>query len=130
MNELKVAPRILTCFVAAFLVAVFAFCIRPIVSESITLGTIADKSGNHSQRPVLASNCVGWKQFGQYLVIPSPRIDRYPVVFRLASTDAIPVNCTTFTGVCRGVQVDILDGCPCDPPFVLIDNVKPDEREQ
>lgn len=130
MNEPKVAPRILTCFVAAFLVVVIAFYVRPIVSEFITFGTLADKSGNHSQRSVRVSNCVGGKQFDEYLVIPSPRIDRYPVVFRLTSANSIPASCTTFTGVCRGVQVDTLDGCPCVPPFVLIDNVKPELFEQ
>lgn len=126
----RIAPRILFCIVSAAVITTLAIYCGHIRREEITLGTLAEKSTDHYSRGLRVTNAGSSKRAGSFVVFAASIPTRYPVVFRLASTDAIPVNCTTFTGVCRGVQVDILDGCPCDPPFVLIDNVKPDEREQ
>lgn len=125
MNEPKLAPRIFLCFVAASVVGFVAVFIWAPNPERITLGTLADKEGDHSYRSVLVSNVIGGKQHGRYLVIPSPRADRYAVVFELATDAPLPPVALTLRGTCHGVFTNQPADCPVTPPYIFIANAKP-----
>lgn len=125
-----IAPRILVCVVSAAFVAFLAIVCRQVRQQEITLGTISLKTADFSARELRIYNSANGTRFGHFIVFDSPNPTRYPVVFRLIDPDSVPVNCTTFTGICRGVHVETLVGCPTAPPFVLIDGVKPDILEQ
>lgn len=98
-------------------VVVLGLSCGPRTVVPITLGDIADREKNYSGRTVRISNAGGGKLHGRYLVFQQTLSTRRHVVLAMSG----PVEGTVFTGFCSGVRITSIPGCPCEPPFVLVE---------
>lgn len=112
---------LLVVSVVVFLVALY---IRPLAPRTITLGALSEQTSDLRGQRVVVTNAVNWSRRGRYLTFETDNPLRRRVVFILSVTEVDP-GCTTFRGYCYGVFEEPILGCPHDPPFLLVMDVKP-----
>lgn len=92
----------------------------------VSIGTLSTKSEDHTHRKIIVTNASGGQRHGRFVVFKPALDSHYDVVFVLVSTvTEVDSTVTCFSGVCEGVRVTELPGCPCDTPFVLVTSVEP-----
>lgn len=92
----------------------------------VSIGTLSTKSEDHTRRRVIITNAASGERRGKFIVFKATLDNSYDVVFVLVSTvTEVDSTVTCFSGVCEGVRVTELPGCPCDTPFVLVTSVEP-----
>lgn len=112
--------------ISAIAVIFFAVSCRPSRPIPVTVGELAEREKDFRGSHLSIRNAGGGKQHGVFLVFQMQSASRRHVVFLLSSASALPDGCDCFAGVCSGIRVSVIPGCPCEPPFVLVENVSPD----
>jgi len=115
-------PAAFCCFVAA--VFVMVSCTQQMPTP-ITIGELSDKETNHNQVWYRISNAAGGERTGRYLTHLLRTEARYHVVFDLADPSVDSAGVDVWVGLCEGVRVSAIPGCPCEPPFVLVSKAEP-----
>lgn len=121
-NGERVVNRIIG-FVAGLLcvVIIVVYC-RDTSPKNITLGMLATATNDYSGRRVVIRNAGCGKRDGMFLFFEGAS-DRHAVVFALSAE--VEASRTTFRGYVIGIMDERVNGCPHDPPFLLVIDVKP-----
>lgn len=122
-NGDKILARVLgiiTGFVAVVIIIVYCWDSSP---KHVTLGMLAYTANDYRGRRVVIRNAGNGKRDGRFLIFDCKSTDRYDVVF-IVSPEVKP-GVSTFEGYVFGIFEDRIPGCPHDPPFLLVLDVKP-----
>ncbi len=112
--------RVFFCFAAAAAATFAGISCGSRPSVTVTIGELSERSRDFTQAHVTISNAGGGKRHGPYLVFPTTIENRRHVVLVVGDSDTTGVS--TFVGICSGVRVTSIPGCPCPPPFVFVES--------
>lgn len=102
----------------------FAWMTAPATPVKTTIGAIAEKSSDFSDRRVILGNCILGERKGRFIRFKATVDHRHDVLFVLRYPDSTPQDCTVFSGYCYGIESGY-DDCPFEGPFLLIEYVTP-----
>lgn len=119
----KILSRVLGIVAGGLLVFIIFLYARDTRPVEVTVGTLADRRSDFVGRRVVIHNAGLGKRVGQFVFFDTIDGTRHCVV--LALSGEVEPGCTTFRGYVLGVTDEKIMGCPHDPPFLYVMDVKP-----
>lgn len=121
----KVFPRLAVAFAGAIFVTLLAWSVMRKPTIELSIGSLADKGDTYSAQPVIITNAVmGDHSVDGFVIFRFRSPSQLPIVFMLASYRPTPDGHSRYQGTCHGTNWDTVDGCPIEPPFIFVTNVR------
>ena len=100
-------------------------CFRPVAAKSVPIGELAEKDRNFRGQSIRVTNAGAGVKAGRFLIFKMDSATRHHVVLVLSGEEVETGGVTCWAGICSGVRVTGLPGCPCPAPFVLVESAEP-----
>ncbi len=121
MHSLITMIRFVCIATAAILVVIAGVSCMSRPTATVPIGELAESTKDHTNYAITITNASGGKRHGPFLIFAQNVPGRRHVVLVVGDSDTTGVS--TFVGICSGVRVTSIPGCPCPPPFVFVESV-------
>lgn len=123
MYEYSICTRLsLACFMLLSTMIGGMFMIPP-APRFMTMGVFSEAQTEHKETLYRLSNCYGYETHGQYLHFKLDSETRYDVVLKLKDPRTNDLKSGIYFGICKGLVMEKIEGCPVNPPFFLMADV-------